>query len=136
MKPVGLVACCKSKLGRAAPAKDLYTGTLFRLSVAWLGPRVEGWAILSAKHGVLLPDEVTEPYEKTLVGASRDSAREWGELAGMDLRQMFPGRKFLVVAGKAYMGALRGLEHEEAFGGLSLGHKLHALKEAIDGQAL
>lgn len=135
MRPVGIVACCKSKLGHAAPAKDLYTGALFRLSVEWLLPRTDGWAILSALHGVLLPDTVVEPYEKTLVGAGRRAIKEWNALAGEDLRGMFPGRKFLAVCGSAYVGALAGLDYAEAFEGMPIGQKMHAIKEALSGQA-
>jgi hypothetical protein len=133
VKPVGLVACCKTKLGRPAPARELYQGTLFKLSVAWLEPRVDGWAILSAKHGVVMPDQVVEPYEQTLVGASRRAVADWNVAANMDLRTMFPGRRFLVIAGKAYMGALGGLDYTEAFAGLPLGVKLGKLTEALDG---
>lgn len=131
MRPVGLVSCCKTKLPQAAEARDLYQGTLFKLSVSWLLGRVDDWAILSAKHGVLLPWEMVEPYEQTLVGAPRREVEAWEELAGMDLRAMFPRRSFLVVCGKAYLGALKGLEYEEAFAGLPIGVKLGKLKEAL-----
>ncbi len=142
MKPVGLVACCKTKLDRPAPAEELYQGTLFKLSVAWLKPRTDGWAILSAKHFVLLPGDVVEPYERTLVGAHRDDVGYWNRTVNQELREMFPGRRFLVICGKDYEGAfapgdgLAPLMAEHAFRGLPLGRKLGALKEALRGQAV
>lgn len=128
--PVGLVACCKTKLDHPAPAEELYTGHLFRLSRKWLLPRTDGWAILSAKHGLVLPRQVVEPYEQTLVGACPVVVRAWEAAVGLDLRAMFPGREFLVISGRAYLGALAGLPHKQAFGGLKLGEKLSAIMHA------
>lgn len=130
-KPVGLVACCKSKLVVRAKARVLYTGNLFRLSLAWLEPRCEGLGILSAKHGLLLPDQEVDPYEQTLVGAPEADKAAWAAKVRAQLEAAFPGAGFLAVCGKDYLGALDGLPHEVAFGGLRLGEKLSALKKAL-----
>ncbi len=65
---IGLVGCCKKKLDRAAPARELYQSDLFKSSVAWLEARdeLDGWAILSAKHRLVMPDDVIYPYELSL----------------------------------------------------------------------
>ena len=65
-KPFILVACCGPKLDHAAPARDLYTSDLFTKSRAYAERNGCGWAILSAKHGIVLPDEVIAPYDVTL----------------------------------------------------------------------
>ena len=129
--PVGLVACCKTKLAVRAPARELYTGTLFKLSCQWLDPRCSRIAILSAKHGVLRSDQEIEPYEQTLVGAPWKDVQDWHRRANQQLRQLFPGSRFLVIAGHEYLGAVTGLPFEQAFGGLPIGRKMQAIKVAI-----
>jgi hypothetical protein len=52
--------------GRAEPAKDLYRSALFRLSRAWAERYADAWAVLSAYHGVVEPDQVIEPYDATV----------------------------------------------------------------------
>lgn len=128
---IGLVACCKTKLDRPAPARELYTGTLFKLATQWLEPRCSSWAILSAKHGVLLPHQVVEPYEQTLVGAPWGEVQGWHRRTNQQLRELFPGQRFIVIAGHEYLGAVIGLPFENAFGGLPIGRKMQAIKAAI-----
>lgn len=109
MKPVGLVTCCKEKLEHSAPARDLYISASFKAAVKRLMPRVEGWAILSAKYGVVLPHTVLEPYDKTLKGASKATIMVWNKMVNLDLRILFPDRKFLAICDKSYTGGFGGL---------------------------
>lgn len=77
MKRVALVGCGKSKLRSPAPAKDLYTGQLFRSARAYAERFCDAWAILSAKHFVLLPNEMVEPYDLRLEDLDVDHLRQW-----------------------------------------------------------
>src|SRR3990170_2941760 len=76
---VGLVSCCKTKLDHAAPAKDLYQSPLFRHAVRWLlqSNRVWEGGILSAKHGLVLPDQVLAPYDLYLGKMRRAEQDRW-----------------------------------------------------------
>lgn len=77
-KRVGLVSCTKSKLPRAAPAKDLYSpSALFRGQRAYVERTCDRWFILSAKYGLVDPDHVIEPYEQTLRTASTAVRQAW-----------------------------------------------------------
>jgi hypothetical protein len=59
--PVVLVACAGTKVPRQAAAKDLYASALFLKSRSY-AERVGGrWFILSAKHGLLGPEELVAP---------------------------------------------------------------------------
>lgn len=129
--PIGLVACSKTKLSVSAPARELYTGTLFKLSVQWLESRCSSWAVLSAKHGVLLPDQIVEPYEQTLVGAPWGEVQAWHHRTKLQLVKIFPGCRFRVIAGHEYLGALTGLDFEQEFSGLPIGRKMQSLKAGI-----
>lgn len=74
---VGLVGCVKTKIDRPAPAEDLYVSALFRGRRAFVEATCDRWFILSAKHGLVAPDDVLEPYEETLNGKSVASKRGW-----------------------------------------------------------
>lgn len=60
---VGLVGCVKSKRGTAAPARDLYTSALFRGRRRYVELTCDRWFILSARHGLVEPEEILEPYD-------------------------------------------------------------------------
>lgn len=77
---IGLVGCVKTKLDRAAPAQDLYTSALFRGRRAFVAASCDRWYILSAKHGLLAPTLVVEPYEETLMGRPAAAKRRWAAL--------------------------------------------------------
>jgi hypothetical protein len=74
---IALVACSKTKLPDPAPARDLYRGTLFRAARAWAETRCAAWWILSARHGLLAPDQVIAPYDDALDARSAQQRREW-----------------------------------------------------------
>ena len=61
-----IVGCGKAKLDHAAPARDLYTGSLFRAARRYVEARGEPWFILSAAHGLIGPEVVVLPYDQVL----------------------------------------------------------------------
>ena len=69
-----LVSCAKSKCDVRAAARDLYRSATFRKSRACVERTGRPWAILSAKHGLLWPDDVIAPYEKQL---QENESRTW-----------------------------------------------------------
>jgi hypothetical protein len=75
---VGLVACCKQKFTGSAPARQLYTSSLFRKASAYCEARYDAWFILSAKYGLVVPDQTIESYDCTLLGQSRSDRVAWG----------------------------------------------------------
>lgn len=72
MTKIGLVGCASTKLGRAAPARELYTSALFRKASAYAERTCDQWFILSAKHGLVHPDRILEPYDMKLGRTTRD----------------------------------------------------------------
>lgn len=77
-----LVSCGAAKLPHPAPARGLYTGSLYTAARAWVERRirdgeVDGWRILSARHGILAPDQVIGPYEATMETKTVDELRRW-----------------------------------------------------------
>ena len=85
---IGLVGCTKSKLDRAAPARDLYSpSALFRGRLVYVERTCERWYILSAKYGLVAPEDVLEPYDETLVGKPIGFKRTWSLRVMEDIRQ-------------------------------------------------
>lgn len=147
---VGLVACCSSKLTRAAPAWQLYTSPLFRLSVAYLTQKVgvDRWYVLSAKHGLVAPETVLEPYDETLTKASKVERAAWGEKVAEQVyaewRKAGVDWEKTVLAGASYVRPLRtGLRNvlksphvrldffHNPLDGKSIGERLHWLGDEI-----
>ena len=62
MKKIALLGCTKRKLPQKAKVKNLYQGSLFKLSLAY-GEKLgyEEILVLSAKHGLLELDTEIEP---------------------------------------------------------------------------
>lgn len=138
---VGLVTCVKSKRTHAAPAKDLYASPLFRGARCYVERSCNSWYILSAEHGLVHPDDVLAPYEKTLTTASASARRAWAvrvleqidSRLGVDLREY----SFELHAGAVYMAfglvnglGQRGAQVSEPLAGLRQGERLHFYKEA------
>lgn len=111
---VGLVGCVKTKVDHAAPAQNLYVSTLFRGRRTFVEASCDRWFVLSARHGLVRPVEILEPYEESLNGKSADAKRTWAESV---LRQLdgttadYADEVFEIHAGAEYrnFGLLDGL---------------------------
>jgi hypothetical protein len=77
---IGLVSCSKAKLDRAAPARELYSrSALFRGARCYVERTCDRWFVVSAKHGLVKPDQFLEPYEQTLTTAPRTEREVWAK---------------------------------------------------------
>lgn len=119
---IGLVGCTKSKRERRVPARDLYSvSALFRGRVAFVEKSCDQWLVLSAKHGVVHPDQELDPYDLTLVGAGMKRKRDWATRVLDELRGNMGelrGKTFEIHAGRDYWGF--GLRDGLARGGASV----------------
>jgi hypothetical protein len=103
MATVGLVGCAKKKRDCASEARDLYISSLFRKSREYIERRCDTWFILSAKHWLVSPNKVIEPYDETLKEMSTAQREQWAERVWGDLRsRLHPGDLVVVLAGKKY----------------------------------
>ena len=77
-----LISCSKSKLNKPAPARELYTGTLFKKAVAWAERHGYEWFVISALHGLVTPNQTIAPYNYSLKDRRGSREREsWAYLA-------------------------------------------------------
>ena len=84
-----LVGCGSKKRSTASKAKDLYTSRYFKWKRRFAEIYGDDWHITSAEHGLLDPDTVIEPYDKSLTNMDPAARRAWGsdtseELQGLE----------------------------------------------------
>jgi hypothetical protein len=133
---VALVSCVKSKLDHPAPAKDLYTSALFRALRGYAETHADAWFILSAEHGLVDPNEVLAPYERTLNRMGKSQRQEWASRVKAELASRVPaGAEVIILAGQRYREGLipflraRGHSVAVPLEGLPFGRQLQRLKE-------
>jgi hypothetical protein len=126
----------KSKLGRPAPARDLYTSALFRAYREYAETNADSWFILSAEHGLVDPDAVLAPYERTLTKMAKVQRGDWAVRVKAQLAEKLPvGADVTILAGERYRETLvpflrsRGHRVEVPLEGLPFGRQLQRLKE-------
>ena len=80
MKTIVLISCVKKKLKQPAMAKVLYSSDLFQKMYQYAQMLTPDMIfILSAKYGLLVPDEIIAPYEKTLKKMKISERRQWSQ---------------------------------------------------------
>jgi hypothetical protein len=99
-----LVACVKAKADRPMAAADLYQSAWFKKARAFVEKREAPWYILSAEYGLVRPDEIIKPYDKTLLKMSAEERRSWGNrvICQLNARGHDGDVKIVVLAGQKY----------------------------------
>lgn len=149
---VALVGCGKAKLDHEAPARELYTSNLFRLSVAWAERHCDAWYVVSALHGLVEPDELLRPYDFSLADMRVGELEAWTRRVLMRLSDRERAADVVLLAGGRYgalAGHLRWSMHpavdfcrgtvasvEEPLTGLGIGQRLGWLKRQVSEQAV
>lgn len=72
-----LISCSKSKLSATAPARELYTGQLFKRAVSWAQRQNLTWFVVSALHGLLIPEQTIAPYNYTIKDLRGREREQW-----------------------------------------------------------
>ena len=135
---IALVSCVKGKKLTNAPARDLYTSSLFHKMRSYAQMQAGAWFILSAKYGLLHPDTVIEPYEQTLNTASTIDRKAWAEHVCQQIRSAHlirPGTTILWLAGRKYMDQLQpmlsGCVHANPMESMRFGQRLSWLNQQL-----
>jgi len=116
---IGLIGCVKSKQTIPKPAADLYVSTLFRGRKRFVENSCDQWFTLSAKHGLIAPDTVIEPYDVTLKKLPIAARRLWANKVLEQLHESLGdlnNYEFEIHAGAAYcnFGLVDGLSRAGA----------------------
>jgi hypothetical protein len=127
---IGLVACSRTKADQPAPARELYVSPLFRAARAYAEGRYGPgqWLILSARYGLVDPDQVLTPYDLSLRQLTAAQREAWGYRIAIELTDRFPaGTVLWFHAGALYREAIAPVvAHQVRFplAGLRIGQQL------------
>ena len=134
MGTIHLVSCAARKQPVPAPAKCLYTSALFRKARSHVVGTSLPWFILSAEYGLVRPDEVIAPYDRTLNTMSVADRRCWARGGLMQLEPHLEGvTEVVFLAGLRYREFLtpslqrRGLLVSVPMQGFRIGEQLRWL---------
>jgi len=132
---IALVSCVKAKRTSASAARDLYTSPLFRGLRGYAEANATDWYILSAEHGLLRPDQIVAPYERTLNKMSKGDRVAWAKGVQTQLLEVLPdGAEVILLAGVRYREGVSAFLRERGFSvsvpldGLTMGRQLQRLK--------
>lgn len=141
MNRVALVGCSASKLPVRAPARELYTGDLFRRALRFTAAAgFDSTFVLSALHGAVPLDRELDPYDFSLQRMEGFELALWGHTTLVQLAtlgvHLGRGTQLHVFAGQDYAAPLEwqlpewpGLELVRPLRGLGIGKQKAFLAE-------
>lgn len=98
-----LVACVAKKRLSASPAKELYCSQWFRTACRYAKATGAEVYFLSARHGLVHPDQVLEPYECDPKHRGKSKTLQWQAMVVNQLKELAPvGAQFTIIGRKAY----------------------------------
>lgn len=131
---IALVSCVASKRPAKSAARDLYASAWFKKVRQHVETAGLSWYILSAKYGLLHPDQQIESYEMTLNNMSVRERQAWAQSVMRQIGDQLQGRdNFVLFAGLRYREFLQPLLESEAakirvpMAGLTQGRQLNWL---------
>jgi cytoplasmic iron level regulating protein YaaA (DUF328/UPF0246 family) len=137
-KNIVLISCVSKKKSYASLAVDLYTSDWFTKAADYAAKHADRWYILSAKYGLVFPDQVNEPYDLTLKKLSVSARRAWARQVFEALKPyLSAGDHVVILAGKAYREFLVdpikkcGCFVEVPMEGMRIGEQLKWLKNRL-----
>jgi hypothetical protein len=131
MATVYLISCVSQKRQYQCYARELYISKWFLKARRFVEASGFCWYILSAEHGLVAPDQIIAPYERTLNTMSFAERRAWSERVYEQLSTAVPGLSNVVfLAGKRYREFLtryllnRSIDVSVPMEGLRIGEQL------------
>ena len=132
-----LVSCVSKKRTTPARAKELYISHWFQKARRYVEATHSQWFILSAEHGLVAPDQIIAPYERTLYNMSASERRAWAARVKTQMGRSLPDAdRIVILAGLRYREGLMDYFRQRAkiveipMEGLSIGRQLHYLANA------
>ena len=129
-----MVSCVGQKLEEIHQAKDLYISEWFKKARMYAEQNSDLWVILSAKYGLIFPEDEIESYEMYLPKQSKEYRLEWAKTIADKINSISPN-EVEVLAGKPYRQYLIPLLQCKVtipMEGLGIGQQLKWLKEMVN----
>ena len=131
---IALVSCVATKRPGAHAARDLYVSAWFKKVRQHVERAGLTWYILSAKYGLVAPDQEIEAYEMTLNNMGLQDRRGWAyDVMGQMSEQLQDHDRFVLFAGARYreflepLLAAQGAKTQVPMEGLTQGRQLNWL---------
>jgi cytoplasmic iron level regulating protein YaaA (DUF328/UPF0246 family) len=140
MAKIVLIGCRKSKLSGTHPARELYTGDLFKKSLAYAETilKADKIFVLSALHGLIPLERKIASYDCTLNTMRAAERRAWADKVKKSLAKAVSLEKdtIVVLAGKKYYEYLDlpAPRSQYPLAGLPNGKRLQWLKNKLLGK--
>ena len=116
---IGLLASAKQKQPCASYAKDMYKASpLFSAAYQYTSQIYDRLYLLSAKHYLLHPDEVIEPYDAALNKMPAKERRDWAREVVIRMKERIPMHTVEAIyihAGRPYWQYLIPLLEQEQY---------------------
>ncbi len=138
---VSLISCASTKGMQSTKARDLYCSPLFRYTVQFVEATLkpgDSWWIISAKHGLLSPETIIEPYDLTIHQLTKKQREHWASCIAKQLLINYGNKAGLALyGGRLYCKYLIpvltvvGFEVHQPFKGLGCGQRLQLLKKRL-----
>lgn len=138
IKKICLVSCVSRKQDGRHAAAELYTSDWFVKARSLVQALDAPWFILSARHGLLAPQEEIQAYDKTLNKMSSAQRRDWAEKVISQMQSRLPPADEVVLfAGMKYrqhlLAWLESRFHKVSLPmeGMKIGQQLQWLKKEL-----
>lgn len=137
-----LIGCVSKKEQDPKPAKDLYNSPLFARRRVYAERAGKPWFILSALHGLVAPETVLKPYDRTLKEMPEVERLAWGKRVVEQLQTSLGslrGIDFELHAGEDYARSLeamlrsKGASVARPLRGLAIGKQLQWYDRVLTG---
>jgi hypothetical protein len=143
VETICLVSCVGAKGATPAPARELYQSDWFKKARIYAESIGSCWFILSAKYGLVQPDETIKPYDKTLNTMGVSERRDWSRHVQQQMDKWLPDAdRIVVLAGERYRKFLmdylgrRAATVDVPMAGMRIGEQLSWLgRHTDDGTA-
>lgn len=77
MRRIALVSCVSKKQNAPTKARDQYISDWFKKAREYVEGNYDAWYILSAEYGLLFPDQLISPYNKSLKDIQPINRKQW-----------------------------------------------------------
>jgi hypothetical protein len=98
-----LISCVKDKSESSCFARDMYLSAWFKKARRHAESKSHKWFILSAKYGLLDPDESISPYEQSLNSMPSTERRSWARDVLCQIQSAIDNKSTIeILAGRRY----------------------------------
>lgn len=107
---IALISCSKTKRSGVHPACELYCSVRFRLAWKYAAGAYDKTGVLSAKHGLIIPERRIRAYDDALGSKTSAERSAWARKVARQIRAQFPiGSEIHFLCSRAYRETLAEL---------------------------